>query len=216
MPRSVSPRRNENSGRNANSQLRYRGNAHYQIPNAGNTQTQNHMKISRRSITSKTFNDPVSLSSSPLATNNNNKSIIQARQFSPGKKNTSPIIEDKKCGKQCLKHMINIQEYLTLQKNKYFPVEKPEKPKKVKCLICLKNIKWDTKDIFICSKEYKDANSKKMILCGVTLHKKCVKKSCKVSDIKEKNVRIFKCPICTQKYKCINDFQILLDKKINV
>jgi len=194
MPRSVSPRRN------ADSQLRYRGNAHYQIP------TQNHMKIPRISITNKTFSDPVSLSSSPLATNNNNKSIIQARQFSPGKKNTSPIIEDKKCGKQCLKYMTNIQEYLTLQKNKYFPVEKP---KKVKCLICLKNIKWNTKDIFICSKEYKDDNSKKMIPCGAKLHKKCVKKSCKVSDIKEKNVRIFKCPICTQKYKCINNFQIL-------
>mgnify|MGYP006183690777 CR=1 FL=1 len=214
MPRSVSPRRN------VDSQLRYRGNTYNQIllPNAGNTQdqntiivfpqSQNNMKISRRSITSKTFSDPVS--SPPLATNNNNKSIKQARQFSPGKKNTSPIIEDKKCDKQCLKHMTNIKEYLIRQKNKYFPVEK------VKCLICLKNIKWNTKDIFICSKEYKYNNSKIMIPCGVKLHKKCVKNSCKVSDIKEKNVRIFKCPICEQKYKCINNFEILLDKKTDV
>ncbi len=149
--------------------------------------------IMNNSITNRSFSKSNSKSNSKSSSNKKTY-IKKSRDYSPGRKNIIPIIQEKKCGQKCLEHILDIYNYL----------KKPKpKPEKVKCLICLNNIKYNSKNIFICSKQHNN------IKCGTKLHKKCIKENCKSSNEKINNIKIFSCPQCRQKYYCKNNFLIV-------
>jgi hypothetical protein len=140
-------------------------------------------------ITNRSFSKSNSKSSSKSSSNKKTY-IKKSRDYSPGRKNIIPIIQEKKCGQKCLEHILDIYNYIKKTK----PKPKP-KPEKVKCLICLNNIKYNSKNIFTCSKIHNN------IKCGTKLHKKCIKESCHVLDEKiNDNMFIFYCPQCKHKY----------------
>lgn len=72
-----------------------------------------------------------------------------------------------------------------------------------KCLLCLQDIKPNSKNIFTCTAEY---NGKP---CNAKIHKKCVKTYCESNNniITYKRRKCFKCPICNWNYFCNKDFE---------
>ena len=144
------------------------------------------------SITNSSFSKSSSKSSSNKKTYI--KEIKKSRDYSPGRKNIIPIIQEKKCGQKCLENILDIYNYLKKTK---------PKPAKVKCLICLDNIRYNSKNIFTCSKKHNN------IKCGTKLHKKCIKQNCEFSNEEIDNIKIFSCPQCRQKYYCKNKFSIV-------
>lgn len=69
------------------------------------------------------------------------------------------------------------------------------------CLICLQDIKPNSKKIFTCTAEYND------IQCGTKIHKKCLKQNCVSASKTYKRKRYINCPICNWSYFCKNDFE---------
>tara|TARA_B110000444_G_scaffold218007_1_gene217314 strand:- start:9 stop:413 length:405 start_codon:yes stop_codon:yes gene_type:complete len=69
------------------------------------------------------------------------------------------------------------------------------------CLICLQDIRPNSKNIFTCTAEYND------IQCGAKIHKKCVKENCVSTGKTYKRKRYINCPICNWSYFCKDNFE---------